>query len=116
MRHGFKTWRRKKSQNTVARLLTLEQVRFRENLGWPIFKGTKKTILLTRVAPRSLDKGDNLPYSMKWVRDGITAGMGEPDDNADHLEWVYFQRKGKPKEYGVEVQIEMEIDHADKKA
>lgn len=103
-RHGFKTWRRKKSQNKIAALITSHEINSLVGfIDWP--KSLKKTILLTRVAPRGLDKGDNLPYSLKWVRDGITAGMKEPDDNAEHLEWVYAQRKGKPKEYGVEVQI-----------
>ncbi len=50
-------------------------------------------ICLTRIAPRSLDHADNLPMSMKSVRDGIADWLGV-DDRSDQIQWQYDQRKG----------------------
>jgi len=62
-------------------------------------------ITLTRIAPRRLDPGDNLNSSMKAVRDGIADALGIDDGDA-RLTWKYAQRKGNPKEYAVEVEVE----------
>lgn len=64
-------------------------------------------IKLTRVGKRKLDS-DNLPVSMKWIRDAI-ADMIFPDqaagkaDDDPRLEWEYDQKIGK--EYEVHVEI-----------
>ncbi len=62
-------------------------------------------VTLTRVAPRALDPGDNLPASMKGLRDGIADALGV-DDRTPLVTWSYDQRRGKPREYGVEVAVE----------
>ena len=61
-------------------------------------------VTLTRIAPRSLD-GDNLQASFKHVRDGVADRLGIKD-NDPRVEWRYGQRKGLPKEYAVEVNID----------
>lgn len=69
------------------------------------------TVYLTRVAPRSLDEHDNLPMSMKHIVDvisdillpGLAAGRA---DDSKEITWQFNQRKGKPKEYALEIEIE----------
>jgi len=61
-------------------------------------------VTLTRVAPRALDKGDNCPGSLKAVRDEVAVILGV-DDRDPRVEWRYSQRRGKPREYAVEVEI-----------
>lgn len=51
------------------------------------------TILLTRIAPRSLD-GDNLQGAAKACRDAIAAYLGV-DDADPRVRWEYAQRKDK---------------------
>jgi hypothetical protein len=60
------------------------------------------SITLTRIAPRSLDS-DNLAGSFKAIRDGIQDWCGVNDRD---LVFVYAQRKGKAKEYAVEITME----------
>ena len=60
-------------------------------------------VTLTRIAPRVLD-GDNLQASLKNVRDGVADWL-KVDDRDARVTWVYAQRKGKVKEYAVEVTV-----------
>jgi hypothetical protein len=62
------------------------------------------TVTLTRVAPSSgLDPHDGLGPALKGVADGITDGLGLANDRDPRIVWAYAQRRGKPKEYAVEV-------------
>ena len=67
-------------------------------------------VSLTRIAPRVLDSHDNLPMSMKYIVDSIaeelTGNMvaGRADDD-NRITWLYAQKKGKVREYGVRIQI-----------
>lgn len=61
------------------------------------------TVLMTRVAPRKMDD-DGAIASMKNIRDGIADRFGV-NDGSDAIAWKYAQRKGKPKEYAVEIEI-----------
>ena len=61
-------------------------------------------VTITRVAPRKLDD-DNLVSSAKNLRDGIADKLGI-DDRDERVAWRYEQRKGKPREYAVDVLIE----------
>ena len=63
-------------------------------------------ITLTRVAPSSGLDDDALPASCKAIRDGIADVLGTPNDRDPIYEWRYAQRRGKPREYAVEVTIE----------
>jgi len=64
-------------------------------------------IKLTRIGKKILDS-DNLPTSMKWIRDAIADSIftglapGRADDN-HNLFWQYSQQVGK--EYGVIVEF-----------
>jgi hypothetical protein len=60
-------------------------------------------VALTRIAPRDLDS-DNLSPSCKSIRDEIAAFLGI-DDRDPRVTWVYDQRRGKAREYSVEVEI-----------
>lgn len=67
-------------------------------------------IKLTRIAPRFLDKHDNLPMSMKYIVDalceilkpGLAAGRA---DEGDDIEISYDQIKLGKKEYAVRIAI-----------
>ena len=60
-------------------------------------------IRLTRIAPRGLDS-DNLAGALKAVRDGVADALGMDDGDA-RLTWLYAQRRGRPGEYAVLVEI-----------
>lgn len=68
-------------------------------------------ITLTRIAPRKLDKEDNLPIAFKWIKDYLAGHMiegnksGGMKDGDSRLEWFYAQEKGKPKQYAIKIQI-----------
>jgi len=61
-------------------------------------------VKLTRIAPRALDD-DNLAGALKAIRDQVAECLGAPNDR-DGFEWVYGQRRGLAREYGVEIEIE----------
>jgi len=66
------------------------------------------TVTLTRTGPRFLDKEDNLPMSLKFIKDSIADKLipglapGRADDDP-RLEWIYKQEKGKT---GLNIRIE----------
>lgn len=68
-------------------------------------------VTLTRIAPKNLDEHDNLRVSNKWIVDSISENLlndfrpGRADD-CKEITWKYDQKKGKVKEYAVEVVIE----------
>lgn len=74
------------------------------------------TVTLTRVAPRPLDS-DNVVSSFKAVQDGVAdwidgtpllrKGVGGGQDRQEGLMWRYQQRKGKPREYAVEIVVDI---------
>lgn len=61
------------------------------------------TVTLTRIAPRRMD-GDNLQRACKAVRDGVADWLGI-DDGSESITWRYGQEKGKPRQYGVRVEV-----------
>lgn len=70
---------------------------YARELGLPV------TVTLTRIAPRALDD-DNLRGALKATRDGIADAFGV-DDRDPRITWLYAQRRGKPREYGLEIAI-----------
>lgn len=67
-------------------------------------------VVITRLAPRSLDCQDNLPCSLKYVVDAIAeelTGNYVPGraDGDKRITWEYRQEKGSPKEYAVKIEI-----------
>lgn len=61
------------------------------------------TVTLTRIAPRRFDD-DNLRGAFKAVRDQVAEWLGV-DDADPQVEWGYADRKGKPKEKRVIIEI-----------
>jgi hypothetical protein len=61
------------------------------------------TVTLTRIAPRMFDD-DNLGAAFKSIRDGIADKVGV-DDGSAQIAFKYAQRRGKPKEYAIEISI-----------
>lgn len=59
-------------------------------------------VTLTRLAPRELDRADNLPRSCKAIVDEIAHQLGI-DDKDPRMTIHYQQRRGKPREYAVEI-------------
>jgi hypothetical protein len=65
-------------------------------------------IKLTRLAPRILDKDDNLPMAFKFIKDQISdelipgkaAGLADDDPR---LSWSYDQQKSKEKSVKIEI-------------
>ena len=66
-------------------------------------------VKLTRIAPRKLDY-DNLCFSIKFIYDticdllipGLRPGRADGDSR---ITVEYFQEKGKPKEFGLKIEI-----------
>lgn len=100
--HWTKKIRRKKQQKELICLYLKNEIQ------------TKMTppvqITLTRIAPRKLDY-DNLVSSMKTVQDAIAGFLlpdlapGRADDPSQGLSFSYGQKRGSPKEYGLEIAI-----------
>lgn len=70
----------------------------------------RMNIILTRIAPRDLDAQDNLPAAFKHIIDAIASYLipglapGRADGD-DRISWTFKQEKGKPKTYGIRIQI-----------
>ena len=88
--HWAKKHRRRKSQREAVGL-TLNTCK-RPRLPCDVF--------MTRISPRKLDEGDNLPSAFKAIRDQVADWLGV-DDGGDRVMWHYSQRKGKPGERAV---------------
>ena len=91
--------KRKKAQQRAVELVWLAE---RVRVAPPVL------VTLTRVGVRKLDS-DNLAGSAKGVRDQIAKLIGVDDGDERKVRWVYEQRKGIPKQYGLEVRI-VEVD------
>jgi len=99
--HWTKKHKRHKKQKLVVQTFLRPH---KENIHLPCH------ITLTRIAPRKLDKDENLPMSFKYIKDYIcdfiTPGLqaGRADENPD-LSFSFGQEKGKPKEYAIIIEI-----------
>lgn len=69
--------------------------------------GERARVTLVRIAPRDLDD-DNLRPSMKAIRDEIADRLGLRNDRDPRVAWMYEQRRGIPKQYAVEIHVEIE--------
>lgn len=86
---------------------------------WAHWKSVNPTVslpckvVLTRIAPRSLDKQENLPMAFKAITDTIAdliipgKARGQADSD-ERIEWLFKQEKGKPKEYAIRIEIFIE--------
>ena len=85
--------RRAQKERKWAYMLTADI----KKLGLPL------TVTLTRIAPRALDD-DNIRAALKSIRDGVADRLGI-DDRDERVTWDYVQRRGKPKEYAVDIEV-----------
>ncbi|RKI09817.1 hypothetical protein D7Y15_23245 [Corallococcus sp. AB030] len=82
--HHMQRHRRAKGQRDATHLL------------WPGWSGPALLVVrLTRVSPRTLDTGDNLPIAMKSIRDEVARQL-RLDDASPLVRWVYAQAQGEP--------------------
>lgn len=100
-------WRPKAKRAKAHRSGALLVVRAALRGRAPVFP---MVVIITRIAPRSLDD-DNLAGACKSVRDGIADALGI-NDRDSRVKWAVAQRKGKPREYGAEVQLIWNVDAA----
>ena len=101
--HWAKRARRAHKQREAARMLVRAALAPLPNWN-PLRAGNRKlTVRLWRIGPRELDS-DNLAAALKAVRDGVADALGM-DDGDPRLAWLYGQRRGKPGEYAVVVEI-----------
>ena len=87
--------RRTKRERSAARIVA--RSRGAAGLALPL------VVTIVRIAPRRLDD-DNLRGACKAVRDGLADAL-DVDDADSRVTWRYEQRKGRPREYAVEVRI-----------
>lgn len=67
--------------------------------------GRRLTVTIGRISPRQYDS-DGWQAAAKPLRDGIADALERKDNDPD-IEWRYVQVRGKPKEYAVEILIEV---------
>lgn len=68
-------------------------------------------VTVTRVAPSGgLDPHDGLGAALKGCIDGIADGLGLESDRDPRVTWKLAQRRGRPREYAVEVGIQPKGD------
>jgi hypothetical protein len=98
---------RRKGQR-YATYTWLSRLFVREAITWPA-----AVVTITRVAPRELDD-DNLQSALKSVRDGIAdwwdSAYKHGDDRQTALIWCYAQKRGKPRQYGVDIVLRPRAD------
>ena len=95
--HWSERHKRRKTQRSTVYLVVRAQL-LRHGITVPC------TVTMTRIAPSSGLDFDNLVSSAKACRDGIADALGV-DDADPRIEWRYQQRRGKGKEWGVDVKV-----------
>lgn len=61
-------------------------------------------VVMTRIGARDMDS-DNLAGGCKQSRDTLAKWLGL-DDGDKRISWLYQQRRGKPKEYALEITLQ----------
>lgn len=96
---GIMKAKRRKEQRSTVRLVVENKCR-----AFPL--GLPVQVVVRRVAPSAgLDPHDGLGAALKSCVDAIADALGFTNDRDPRLTWVLEQRRGKPKEYGIEVEI-----------
>ena len=95
-------WAKLAGYHKRFRLQTWAMLRAQGPLG-VVFAPVKVT--MTRIAPRELDKHDNLRSALKGAVDGVADWLKLPD-NDPRIEFVYEQERGAPKYYALRVEVE----------
>ena len=79
--------RRVKAEREATRVCFIEALRVFVRPNPPC------TVRLTRLSPRLLDDGDNLPSAMKGIRDQVADELGLANDRDPRVTWLYAQEK-----------------------
>lgn len=93
----------------TARMTTCRQCEMQITMGDIGAVGTGEhlvpvVITVTRVAPRPLDQHDGLGAALKPIVDGVADYLGVKD-NDKRIAWKLEQRRGRVREYCVEISI-----------
>jgi hypothetical protein len=100
-RASHEHWRKRQRRAKEQRTFTRQGVwAYAVPTAWPL----PCTIKLTRIAPSNGLDSDNLPVSMKHVRDGIADAMGI-DDRDPRVTWECAQKRGERGQYAVKVEV-----------
>jgi hypothetical protein len=89
--------KRTKRERTSAMLMLQSAWKF-QRPAFPL------VVTVTRIAPRSLDSHDNLGASCKATIDSVAEWLGIPD-NDPRVEFKTAQECGKPRFYGVRIEV-----------
>ncbi len=99
----FETWQKKHARHKKQKTaIALTMHPYAASIALPV------RVILKRFAPRFLDVGDNLPMSMKYIRDSVASMLtgdfrpGRADGDA-RISWHYDQEKSK--EYYIKIYI-----------
>lgn len=65
----------------------------------------KAQLIVTRIAPRKMDRADGLGASMKRIIDGVCDAFGVKDGDIEIA--PARQERGKPREYAVRIEVEL---------
>lgn len=95
--HHMARYRRRKKEKQAVGLVVRTYLR-RTGIAVPC------AVTLTRCAPSTGLDQDNLVSSMKATVDAIATALGV-DDRSPLVTWAYAQRRGKPKQYAVDVRV-----------
>lgn len=82
--------------------------RHRPDLQSAFAKGGGLEVRIVRIGPRPLADDDNLSGGAKWIRDMIAEVVGVDDGDKRYV-WVYEQRRGVKRPYGVPAEYAVEI-------
>jgi hypothetical protein len=95
----------RKSQHAIALAGVGAALRSRGLVGADVLPCT---VTLTRIAfSNGLDEHDNLRSALKKIVDGIADALGLASDRTPLVQWEYAQRRGKPKETAVLVEVRL---------
>lgn len=99
----FALRRKVKMQRHAATLMLLSMAS--PGVRRQLLAAERVVVTLTRIAPGTLDREDNLTAGFKAVRDGLADAL-KLNDRDSRLRWVYEQQHGGPKVYSARVCLE----------
>ena len=95
--------KRAKAQRAAAKLSCAAPFA-REGFVTEVFGMPLLAITMTRISPSAGLDSDNLPSSMKHLRDGVADALGV-DDRDRRIVWSYAQERGPAKAYAVRIEV-----------
>lgn len=106
---AWRFWRAKETKNTRsivrAAATAAVQKQLKTHATFLLQKHKRLVVLITRIAPRELDRHDNLPRATKLVADALADALGLKSDRDARVEFLVDQERREPKEYAVRVEL-----------